>query len=36
MTGAVWVEESGELQTPITITNTHSCGVTRDKLRYRE
>ncbi len=26
----VWIEESGELQTPITITNTHSCGVTRD------
>ena len=30
MTGVVWIEESGELQTPITITNTHSCGVTRD------
>ncbi len=30
MTGLAWVEESGELQTPITITNTHSCGVTRD------
>ena len=30
MTGAIWIEESGELQTPITITNTHSCGVTRD------
>ena len=30
MTGLMWVEESGELQTPITITNTHSCGVTRD------
>jgi L-aminopeptidase/D-esterase-like protein len=30
MTGVAWVEESGELQTPITITNTHSCGVTRD------
>jgi D-aminopeptidase len=30
MTGAAWVEESGELQSPITITNTHSCGVTRD------
>lgn len=30
MTGIAWVEESGELQTPITITNTHSCGVTRD------
>lgn len=30
MTGVVWIEECGELQTPITITNTHSCGVTRD------
>ena len=30
MTGLAWVEESGELQTPITLTNTHSCGVTRD------
>ena len=30
MTGFVWIEEAGELQTPITITNTHSCGVTRD------
>ncbi len=30
MTGLIWVEESGELQTPVTITNTHSCGVTRD------
>lgn len=30
MTGTVWIEESGELQTPITITNTHSCGVARD------
>jgi D-aminopeptidase len=30
MTGLLWIEESGELSTPITITNTHSCGVTRD------
>jgi len=30
MTGLAWIEESGELQTPVTITNTHSCGVTRD------
>jgi L-aminopeptidase/D-esterase-like protein len=30
MTGVVWIEESGELQTPVTLTNTHSCGVTRD------
>ncbi|MFN0191199.1 MAG: P1 family peptidase [Aestuariivirga sp.] len=30
MTGLLWIEEFGQLQTPITITNTHSCGVTRD------
>ncbi len=30
MTGTTWIEESGQLETPITITNTHSCGVTRD------
>ena len=30
MTGLAWIEEAGELQTPITITNTASCGVTRD------
>ena len=30
LTGLLWVEESGELTTPITITNTHSCGVARD------
>lgn len=30
MTGLAWVEEAGELQTPITLTNTHSCGVARD------
>jgi D-aminopeptidase len=30
MTGVAWIEESGELQTPITITNTHSCGIARD------
>ncbi len=30
MTGLAWIEEAGELQTPVTITNTHSCGVTRD------
>jgi D-aminopeptidase len=30
MTGLSWVEENGELQTPVTITNTHSCGVARD------
>jgi D-aminopeptidase len=30
MSGLAWIEEAGELQTPITITNTHSCGMTRD------
>lgn len=30
MTGLAWIDEIGQLQTPITITNTHSCGVTRD------
>ena len=30
MSGTLWIEEAGELQTPITITNTSSCGVTRD------
>jgi D-aminopeptidase len=30
MTGIIWIEEAGELQTPITITNTNSCGVARD------
>ncbi len=30
MTGAIWVEESGQCEGPITITNTHSCGLARD------
>lgn len=30
MTGTIWIEESGELDIPVTITNTHSCGVARD------
>lgn len=30
MTGLLWIEESGELQAPITITNTHSLGTARD------
>ncbi|HTN99004.1 MAG TPA: P1 family peptidase [Nordella sp.] len=30
MTGTIWIEECGELQTPITITNTNSCGIARD------
>jgi D-aminopeptidase len=30
MTGLQWIEEAGELQTPITLTNTSSCGTARD------
>jgi D-aminopeptidase len=30
MTGTLWIEENGQLETPITITNTHSCGTARD------
>jgi D-aminopeptidase len=30
VTGLVWVEESGECEGPITITNTHSVGCVRD------
>lgn len=30
LSGAIWVEEGGDCSGPITITNTHSCGVTRD------
>lgn len=32
MTGTTWVEESGFLQGPIMITNTHSVGVVRDAV----
>src|SRR5262245_17986506 len=32
MTGTTWVEESGFLETPLTITNTHSVGVVRDAV----
>ena len=32
MTGTTWVTESGFLETPITITNTNSVGVTRDAV----
>ena len=40
MTGTTWVEESGRLDTPLLITNTHSVGVVRDAtiawmLRHR-
>jgi L-aminopeptidase/D-esterase-like protein len=30
MTGTTWIEESGFLETPILITNTHSVGTVRD------
>lgn len=30
LTGLAWIEECGQLQGPVTITNTHSCGVARD------
>lgn len=30
LTGTLWMEEAGRMDCPITITNTHSCGVTRD------
>jgi D-aminopeptidase len=32
MTGLEWVRESGVLETPVAITNTHSVGVVRDAL----
>ena len=32
MTGSTWVEESGFLESPIAITNTHSVGVVRDAI----
>ncbi len=32
MTGTTWVEESGFLEGPIMITNTHSVGITRDSV----
>jgi len=32
MTGTTWVEESGLLEGPITITNTYSVGIVRDSL----
>ncbi len=30
LTGTLWIEESGQCEGPITITNTHSCGLARD------
>ena len=32
MTGTTWVEESGALEGPVMITNTHSVGVVRDAV----
>jgi D-aminopeptidase len=32
MTGTIWVEESGMLEGPLMITNTHSVGVVRDAV----
>ena len=32
MTGTTWIEESGFLEGPIAITNTHSVGVVRDTI----
>jgi D-aminopeptidase len=32
MTGTAWVEESGLLESPVMITNTHSVGVVRDAV----
>src|SRR5581483_10598863 len=32
MTGTTWVQESGYLEGPIAITNTHSVGVVRDAI----
>jgi L-aminopeptidase/D-esterase-like protein len=32
MTGTTWVEESGFLEGPVAITNTHSVGVVRDTI----
>ncbi len=30
LTGTLWIEESGQCEGPVTITNTHACGVARD------
>jgi L-aminopeptidase/D-esterase-like protein len=32
MTGTTWVQESGMLEGPVAITNTHSVGVVRDAI----
>jgi len=36
MTGLEWVRESGQLTTPVGITNTHSVGIVRDALVYAD
>jgi D-aminopeptidase len=36
MTGLEWIRESGELTSPIALTNTHSVGVVRDALVRRQ
>ena len=36
MTGLEWVRESGQLTTPIAITNTHSVGIVRDALVFAD
>ena len=35
MTGTTWVEESGFLEGPLMITNTHSVGIVRDAIHDR-
>jgi D-aminopeptidase len=32
MTGSAWLEESGQLEGPVVLTNTHSVGVVRDAV----
>ena len=32
MTGTTWIDESGFLEGPVAITNTHSVGVVRDAI----
>ena len=32
MTGTTWIKESGFLEGPVMITNTHSVGVVRDAV----
>src|SRR5262249_19226306 len=32
MTGTAWIEESGQLEGPVMITNTHSVGAVRDAV----